>query len=463
MPPALSLRDGSRQVTVAGLIRFAFWMILALSTVPAHAVPAYARQTGQNCVACHVSFPELTPYGRLFKLTGYTLGTRQALPFAAMIQAGVASTSNNHDANGQAINPENDDVAISQGSIFLAGKATDNIGAFVQWTFAYQNIDPASGKIYWHSGADNSDIRAVGTSAGSGGEDLTWIYGVTLHNNPTVQDVWNSTPAFGFPFTAAPNVPTPAAATQIEGAWAQQVAGLGAYVFYDKTWYAEATLYRTADGAFSFMRAGDWAGLGTASALQGEGNPYVRFAYNREWGPNSLMVGMFGWRLNVYPDDLIHNGPTDRYTDLAVDSQYQYITNEHTFTMQGSIIHESQQLNATFPAGGSENPSNTLWSDKIKATYYYEHKYGATLALFDVHGSADALLYAPGTVGGSSNGSPSSTGYIVELNYLPLQNVRLMLQYTGYTKFNGGQANYDGFGRSASANNTLFVNVWAAF
>jgi hypothetical protein len=34
------------------------------------AVPAYARQTGQNCVACHAGgqFPELTPYGRLFKL-----------------------------------------------------------------------------------------------------------------------------------------------------------------------------------------------------------------------------------------------------------------------------------------------------------------------------------------------------------------------------------------------------------
>ncbi|MHB1334257.1 MAG: hypothetical protein ACYCY1_16855, partial [Sulfuriferula sp.] len=42
----------------------------------AQAVPAFARQTGQNCVACHAGgqFPELTPYGRLFKLTGYTLG-----------------------------------------------------------------------------------------------------------------------------------------------------------------------------------------------------------------------------------------------------------------------------------------------------------------------------------------------------------------------------------------------------
>ena len=62
------------------------WLIvvaasLSLTFLPsAHAVPSYARQTGQNCIACHVSFPELTPYGRYFKLTGYTIGTRQALP-----------------------------------------------------------------------------------------------------------------------------------------------------------------------------------------------------------------------------------------------------------------------------------------------------------------------------------------------------------------------------------------------
>ncbi len=41
----------------------------------AQAVPAFNRQTSQNCVACHAGgqFPELTAYGRLFKLTGYTM------------------------------------------------------------------------------------------------------------------------------------------------------------------------------------------------------------------------------------------------------------------------------------------------------------------------------------------------------------------------------------------------------
>jgi hypothetical protein len=71
--------------------------------------------------------------------------------------------------------------------------------------------------------------------AGPTADDIRLPYGLTLHNNPTAQDVWNSTPAFGFPFTASPTAVGPPAGTQIEGALAQQVAGLGAYGFYDRT------------------------------------------------------------------------------------------------------------------------------------------------------------------------------------------------------------------------------------
>lgn len=34
------------------------------------------------------------------------------------------------------------------------------------------------------------------------------------------------------------------------------------------------------------------------------------------------------------------------------------------------------------------------------------------------------------------------------------------IQYTMYSTFNGASSNYDGFGRSASANDTLSVLVW---
>jgi hypothetical protein len=40
----------------------------------AFSLPLYARQTGQPCATCHTAFLELTPFGRRFKLGGYTLG-----------------------------------------------------------------------------------------------------------------------------------------------------------------------------------------------------------------------------------------------------------------------------------------------------------------------------------------------------------------------------------------------------
>lgn len=446
--------------------------LLFLYSRSVHALPAYARQTGQNCVACHVSFPELTPYGRLFKLTGYTIGTRQNVPLAAMFQVGMTSLKNNSDDQGNPVQPKNRQVVASAASGFLAGKISDNAGAFVQWTASNLNT-AGDGSTYWHSASDNTDIRWVGSFSDANLTEAKWIYGATLHNNPTVQDVWNSTPAFGFPFTTSPNMASPGAHTQIEGALAQQVAGLGGYVFYDRTLYGEVTFYRTADQIFSVLRAGHYDGTpGNVAALQGY-NPYFRLAYNREWGPNSLMFGTFGLRVDRYPDDTLQNTPTDRFTDIGVDSQYQYITNEHTFTMQGSIIRERQQYFASYPAtlagapiGAGPSPANAddrLWSSKIKATYYYQNRYGATLGLFSIRGNADAGLYPVGSVDGSADGSPNSNGAIFELNYLPVQNVRLMMQYTAYNKFNGGTHNYDGSGRNAHDNNTLFFDLWMAF
>jgi hypothetical protein len=63
----------------------------------------------------------------------------------------------------------------------------------------------------------------------------------------------------------------------------------------------------------------------------------------------------------------------------------------------------------------------------------------------------------------SVNGSPQTNGWIAELNYLPWLNVKLSAQYTLYNKFNGGSTNYDGTGRNASGNNTLYFMLWFAY
>src|SRR5512141_1523260 len=85
-PPARAPRHS---LLAAGALLLA----LLLAGIDARAIPAFNRQTGQNCVACHAGgqFPDLTPYGRLFKLTGYTIGER-AVPLAAMAVMGYNKT-----------------------------------------------------------------------------------------------------------------------------------------------------------------------------------------------------------------------------------------------------------------------------------------------------------------------------------------------------------------------------------
>jgi hypothetical protein len=41
--------------------------------------------------------------------------------------------------------------------------------------------------------------------------------------------------------------------------------------------------------------------------------------------------------------------------------------------------------------------------------------------------------------------------------------MKIGLQYVLYTEFNGGTTNFDGAGRNAHDNNTLFAFAWLAF
>src|SRR5215468_4622437 len=67
--------------------------ILALTAERAKALPSFARQTGQPCGTCHTDFPALTPYGRRFKLLGYTVGGSKfrTTPFPSFPSASKAS------------------------------------------------------------------------------------------------------------------------------------------------------------------------------------------------------------------------------------------------------------------------------------------------------------------------------------------------------------------------------------
>ena len=431
--------------TMLSFFGVAATLLLALAPSSADAVPSFARQTQLDCMTCHVSWPELTPTGRQFKLNGYTLGDQLRLPLAGMVQVSRTSTINVDPRSPDNFQRDRE-VVLQQASIFMSGKLAEHIGAFTQWTYD---------GVAHHSSIDNVDIRYANRI---GDADQGLIYGVTLHNNPMVQDVYNSGPTWGFPFASSSVAVTPNAATAIESL-GQQVAGLGAYGLWRNTLYGEVSLYRTADRAFSVLRAG--TDRSSDAALKGY-NPYWRLALQHEWdaGTHSAMVGAYGLTVDRYPDNTVQSGPTDRFSDTGLDAQYQYITDRHRVSAQLNYIREKQHWNAT----AQSNPSDTLRSFRAKATYYYEKKYGITLGYFSIRGNADDAVYNTGDpITGSINGSPNTTGLIWELNYLPKRDVRFTLQYTAYRRFNGARTNYDGFGRDANDNNTLFLLGWFMF
>src|SRR6516165_12511619 len=105
---------------------------------PAASLPLYARQTGQPCATCHTAFLELTPFGRRFKLGGYTLGGGDwnGPPFAVMLQAPTYTHTQAGQEGGAAphFGPTHN-FAFQQASLFTGGRITDNLGAFIQGTY----------------------------------------------------------------------------------------------------------------------------------------------------------------------------------------------------------------------------------------------------------------------------------------------------------------------------------------
>jgi len=460
------------------------WVCLALAAgLPSTswAVPSFARQTGMACAACHTVFPELTPFGREFKLNGYVLdnikqitgidtSARQTLainslpPISMNVEISYTRTGEPlpDSAIKGALAKDGDLLFPDQVSFFYAGKIADGLGAFIQLTY-----DGAAD----HFGLDNTDIRYAHhfSFGGANGNDHDLILGVTLNNNPTVQDVWNTTPAWGYPFASSSTAPGPVTSAKVDngaGGFGQTVGGLGVYVWLDDHFYIEVTNYDSSIPGGAHPLDSTQADVVNGLA------PYWRVAYEQRWDRNSLEVGAFGLDASTHPGaGTPLQGPTDKFKDAAADVQYQFIGENHFFTFLGTYIHESQTLDASVLDGFAANDRNRLNTVKVAGEYYYRRLIGGTVSHFSTNGGSDALLYGqvcaacalPTPVVGSATGSPDARGYVLELDYLPWLNTKLQTQYVGYQKFNGGTTNYDGNGRSASNNNTLFVLVWIAF
>jgi hypothetical protein len=446
----------------AGALGFAL-----IGATPAEAVPSFARQTGQPCAACHTAFPELTHFGREFKLSGYTLGGGdwKYPPLAAMIMPGFTHTASAQDAPPGPGLRTNDNVAVQQITGLYAGKIYGDLGAFVQ-----VSADPVN-KVIWF---DGSDIRYVKNFKLFGKDTY---FGIDVNNTPTVQDVWNTVDSWAFPELSSGFAAFGPPGTQID-ALAQTVGGVGAYLWWNDILYLEENNY------FGFPR-GTLEAFGmqpgpTPNQQQGV-NPYWRLAVEPHWGDHYLEIGTYGMYSQQVPQSMFGSG-TDKYLDTAVDMQYQYDGDKYSVTVKAADIYESQHLDASAALFGT-NPTNWLNSFKLNASYVWDHTYSFTAGYFNVTGSPDANVYGDGggcvadTCGFSVRNSPNSDGLIFDAAYLPFShgapgidkqfNVRLGVQYIKYLQLGGGTTNFTdsvtGGTRNASGNDTLFLYAWAAF
>lgn len=434
------------------------WFVSLLLPWQAQAVPSFARQTGQPCVACHVGGfgPQLTAFGRQFKLLGYTLKASDApnAPLSAMLVESYTRTRKAQSERPAEGFSRNDNVELQQASAFLAGRLSEHLGAFAQATYS-QN----GGDLGW----DNIDLRYARTFSG---QRHAGIWGLTLNNNPTVSDVFATAPAWQYPYIAADLAPSSPAQPALFGALGGQVLGVTGYVQLGGALYAEIGGYRSLSPSFLRRVNADFDGR-----LAGI-TPYARVAYTWNLAAGSVTLGAFALdvRRGLAGEDAAGHavalpGPDDRLRDVGLDGNWQWTRGDHLVTANALYVHERQRLDATFPAGDAERLHGTLDALHANASYWYRNRWGATLAWFADDGSRDALLYAPA-------GRPDTRGQSLELDWNPFgqadswlapwANLRLGAQYTHYSRFAGRVRDIDDAGRRAGDNDTLFVYAWLA-
>ncbi len=427
-------------------------LMVAANPPKVQAVPSYARQTGLACSGCHYTPPELNPAGRRFKLLGYVdradetkvvkadpgkkraaLDLLASLPLSAMLETSFTSTKSPVPGT------QNGSVELPQDvSLFLSGAWTTHVGSFMQITYDTQDD---------HFGIDNTDVRYANITK-LGGKEL--VYGLNVNNNPTVEDLWNSTPAWGYSWVADDWAPTPTAAP-IVASLGQDVAGFGGYAMWNNHLYVDATLYRSEHVGAAQPNSGTDFGFNVRGLA-----PYWRVAWQQLTGKTQYEFGTYGMHMRSSPGTV--TGLEDDFTDWAVDTQIdRTLFRTDVLSFRGTYIRENSNLAAMAAAGAAAPGNHHLNTLNANVEYHIGNRASGTLGWFNTTGTADPFLYVPGDVSGSANGDPRGSGYIANVSYWPWQNLQLSAQYTGYTRFNGAKDNYDGAGRNASGNNTVYL------
>jgi hypothetical protein len=279
-----------------------------------------------------------------------------------------------------------------------------------------------------------------------------------------VQDPYNTTFAWGFPYILSALAPTPAADTMISSGLGQSAIGYTVYAWYDNKLYLEGGAYSTLS-PWALARIGNGFGIGSTTSPA----PYLRAAYEWQWGTSAAHVGALFMKADVDPMTGTPGG--DHYTDYAVDGGYEFLGDgTHIATVQAIYTHEDQNLIASAAANGVAGSKYSLDQIRTNVSYWYKNTYGVTFGWQKTWGPMNPVLFAGG---GSANMKPNSNAFIIEADWVPFgkdtswlapyMNLKLGVQYTAYTQFNGGSTNFDGAGANAGDNDTLLVFAWFIF
>ena len=404
-------------------------------------------------------WPQLTPWGRFFKLSGYTAGRSVFnqkegihLPVGVLGQAGATWAADSKNLQGETVIP---DSGVPEPYLFgaeVGTKLTNFLGVF----YEYEVFNTFQG---WKGVTGPADIRAVHFFHVNGTEILA---GIDVNNNPTIQDVWNSVPSWGYPFYVSPQS-VGARTSPLITKLGSEAAGVGGYALINRHLYVEGSAYRVGNNFFRWLTGGTNFTFGGLEYLNGY-NPYWRAYWQDEKGPHSWMLGTFGLHANVFPNSATPRGAVDTFTDYGVDTQYQYLANTHKVAVRGTYTYEKRDWKGSLPLGFVGTPKGNLETLNVNTTYTYKNSWAFSAGLIETNGNRDPVMYGVFSPSGALlSDSPKTTGYTLEVDRHITQNIQLNAQYRGLGRLNGLRHNVDGSGRDATDNNTAWVSIFFAF
>lgn len=443
----------------------------------AWAIPSFARQTGLSCSTCHTVFPHLTPFGRTFKLHGYTTTSaklikalktyfkddtvsskRVALQISHIPMVSVRIASRWNDQAGGGLVPRgpvtggqgfmstpegygsNDVLNILAGSsLYIAGEITPNMGTFLE----FGGVDDQGGSF----GMGMFDLALVSKDHTLAGDNF--VYGIRAEDGLGAGDPSNTVGTWGLTASlmglSTHNTLFDAGTAMMEGG--ELFAMLGN--FYKGGLYASIGAYRPSmDQTMDSYVQGSLAGNGSFDGTNGAANGYLRLSYYLPPIGNNLYteIGTFGYvgSLNMTATQLAALADpryVDHYSDYGVDLQAQYIGNKNLVEL--FALFQNQRDGAFYgideftglPGNGEAVSRQGLG---VKADYYYDGTIGC-YAKYLYQTSAQLK-------------DMNLSGGIIGVSYFPWENVNLRLEEALYSTYNIGTAQYGSYMSPGSPN-----------